>query len=319
MPPSSAYIQHVYDVLAQREAQRQEYSRLMPTRQASPEQLFYSVSRSIKHKVANRYSNIFAYDRTAVLVDGEGYLNANVVRDTRGRWWVAAQAPLPETFHAFFRAMLTGAASRHPAVAERATKKGAVILVQLTGWEEKGVPKADPYFPAAGQEASHAAPGGHIATSNQAGAGLVHVRADSTEHKPHLGSLYTRGRVWAEAEADGVDLHHYYYADWPDHGVPEGEAVDKLRALVLAVGAHQDELECEVWVHCSAGVGRTGTFIALSSVLLPPRTPGALPDSPLGALPDNLQSDQVATTIDGIREWRGWLVQQQAQAELSIR
>ena len=68
----------------------------------------------------------------------------------------------------------------------------------------------------------------------------------------------------------------------------------------------------------SAGVGRTGTFIALSSLLIDhshlPEIP--LEPSPLGPLDSRFQDDQVARTVDGIREFRGMLVQQPAQLDL---
>ena len=66
----------------------------------------------------------------------------------------------------------------------------------------------------------------------------------------------------------------------------------------------------------SAGVGRTGTFIALSSLLLPPKEGVRIPESPLGPLPDGLQGDEVAETVDGISEWRGMLVQNEDQLKL---
>ena len=38
----------------------------------------------------NRYMDILAYDRTAIEYEGQA-CNANVVCDSAGRWWVAAQ------------------------------------------------------------------------------------------------------------------------------------------------------------------------------------------------------------------------------------
>lgn len=63
-------------------------------------------------------------------------------------------------------------------------------------------------------------------------------------------------------------------------------------------------------------MGRTGTFIALSSLLLPPKIEVSVPESPLGPLPDTLAGDEVAATVDGIREYRGMLVQNEDQLKL---
>ena len=68
----------------------------------------------------------------------------------------------------------------------------------------------------------------------------------------------------------------------------------------------------------SAGVGRTGTFIALSSLLI---SPGAAPltsalPSPLGPLPKEHHDDHVAQTVDSLREWRGMMVQTSEQLAL---
>lgn len=83
-------IERAYRVLADREATRLEYSQLQ---KPSIGQAFYSVHNSLKHRRDNRYSNVLAYDRTAVTVDGE-YLNANVVTDGKGGRWIAAQVRL---------------------------------------------------------------------------------------------------------------------------------------------------------------------------------------------------------------------------------
>ena len=67
----------------------------------------------------------------------------------------------------------------------------------------------------------------------------------------------------------------------------------------------------------SAGIGRTGTFIALSSLLgRPTGGPTESAPSPLGPLPEPVASDRVASTVDQLREWRGRLVQGPDQMRL---
>lgn len=72
-----------------------------------------------------------------------------------------------------------------------------------------------------------------------------------------------------------------------------------------------------VLTHSSAGVGRTGAFISLSSLLLESKG-GDIPldPSPLGPLPPDIASDRVASTVDQLREWRGMLVQGPEQMKM---
>ncbi|XP_048874177.1 receptor-type tyrosine-protein phosphatase V-like isoform X2 [Brienomyrus brachyistius] len=58
-------------------------------------------------------------------------------------------------------------------------------------------------------------------------------------------------------------ITHYYYRAWPDRGVPQDRAA--LYAFTLQVRQHldSDPHAGPAVVHCSAGVGRSGTFVAL--------------------------------------------------------
>merc|ERR1712012_700266 len=57
-------------------------------------------------------------------------------------------------------------------------------------------------------------------------------------------------------------VHHYWYHTWPDHGAPE--EVTGVVEMLRDVRSVSKASASGPWVlHCSAGIGRTGTFIAI--------------------------------------------------------
>uniref|UniRef100_A0A915LGM2 Uncharacterized protein n=1 Tax=Meloidogyne javanica TaxID=6303 RepID=A0A915LGM2_MELJA len=67
--------------------------------------------------------------------------------------------------------------------------------------------------------------------------------------------------------AGGIDyIHashvaHFRFDGWPDHDVPDNPA--SFRQFRLAILRQAIEKKCTVLIHCSAGVGRTGTYAAI--------------------------------------------------------
>lgn len=61
-----------------------------------------------------------------------------------------------------------------------------------------------------------------------------------------------------------------HYVGWPDHGVPSGTSIDDfclmLNALIAMI-LNSDPSEKAV-IHCSAGIGRTGTTAALAHLMI---------------------------------------------------
>ena len=67
-----------------------------------------------------------------------------------------------------------------------------------------------------------------------------------------------------KSNAPPLEVHHFQFLSWPDHGVPQFATA--LISFIRRLRQHHHEQSAMV-VHCSAGVGRTGAFILLDSML----------------------------------------------------
>ena len=63
----------------------------------------------------------------------------------------------------------------------------------------------------------------------------------------------------------------FHFTSWPDHGVPKF-ATSLISFIRRVQKSHNKDLGIPLLVHCSAGVGRTGTFIFLDAMLESIRT-----------------------------------------------
>lgn len=110
---------------------------------------------------------------------------------------------------------------------------------------------------------------------------------------------------------------HLLFVGWPDFLVPEGENKKALLELVKlsaqlnrqggasAARGNVEGLNPRI-VHCSAGVGRSGTFIALD-YLIEELEDGALEST------SAKQDDRIAGTVDALRRQRMLMVQAEPQ------
>ena len=66
-------------------------------------------------------------------------------------------------------------------------------------------------------------------------------------------------------DSQSLTVTHYHFTEWPDHGVPEAKL--SLISFIQRVRRDHPFDGPPLLVHCSAGVGRTGTFIVLDTML----------------------------------------------------
>ena len=66
-------------------------------------------------------------------------------------------------------------------------------------------------------------------------------------------------------------MTQYQFISWPDHHVPiEDENTYKIIEILMNNiydNFFENNFNIPILIHCSAGVGRTGTFIALCNII----------------------------------------------------
>jgi protein tyrosine phosphatase len=128
------------------------------------------------------------------------------------------------------------------------------------------------------------------------------LRIRNVEESNRNGFVWRKFEVTCAGEVRFVT--HYHYIAWPDHGVPRelGTLAGFLNETI-----QEERKEGPIIVHCSAGVGRTGTLIALSHLKQTIEAQKSLRID-LGI--------SVFSVVRRLREQRNYMVQSKEQYEL---
>ncbi|XP_063915401.1 tyrosine-protein phosphatase Lar isoform X9 [Zophobas morio] len=212
----------------------QEYESIEPGQQFT-----WDHSNMDVNKPKNRYANVIAYDHSRVILPpeegilGSDYINANYCDGYRKHnAYVATQGPLQETFADFWR---------------MCWELKTATIVMMTKLEERTRIKCDQYWPTRGSE-----------TYGSMSVSITDVQ--------ELATYCIRTfQIHKQGFTERREVKQLQFTAWPDHGVPDHPApflqfLRRVRSLNPADSG-------PIVVHCSAGVGRTGCFIVIDSML----------------------------------------------------
>ncbi len=129
-------------------------------------------------------------------------------------------------------------------------------IVMLTNIIENGVVKCHQYWP---EELNKTTKYGQ----SQVTLVEASVCGDYVKRK---FDLITPKEASTNNKASYTTVTHYYYQKWYDRGVPDTYPISILK-LVRDVNLAHPVQDYPIVVHCSAGVGRTGTYITLDAML----------------------------------------------------
>uniref|UniRef100_A0A671WCI5 protein-tyrosine-phosphatase n=1 Tax=Sparus aurata TaxID=8175 RepID=A0A671WCI5_SPAAU len=186
------------------------------------------------HGTKNRYKTILPNPHSRVILKSKSYndllssyINANYVRGYLGdeKAFIATQGPMVNTVNDFW---------------QMAWQEEAPVIVMITKLKEKNE-KCVLYWP-----------------EKRGIYGRVEVLVNSIRECEH----YTTRSLTLKCGNQTRVLQHYWYTSWPDHKTPDST----MPLLQLMADVEADRRTAAtvgpVIVHCSAGIGRTGCFIA---------------------------------------------------------
>uniref|UniRef100_A0A2K6EC73 Receptor-type tyrosine-protein phosphatase H n=1 Tax=Macaca nemestrina TaxID=9545 RepID=A0A2K6EC73_MACNE len=210
-----------------------------------------TVASAPENNGKNRYRNVLPYDWSRVPLKpiheepGSDYINASFIPGLRSpQEFIATQGPLPQTVGDFWRLVW---------------EQQSHTLVMLTNCMEAGRVKCEHYWPLDSQPCTH----GHLQVT------LVGEEVMENWTVRELQLLQVE-------EQKTLSVRQFHYQAWPDHGVPSSPDILLAFWRMLRQWLDQTTEGGPPIVHCSAGVGRTGTLIAVDVLLRQLQSQGLL-------------------------------------------
>ncbi|GLV36277.1 Leukocyte-antigen-related-like [Carabus blaptoides fortunei] len=184
-----------------------------------------------ENKNKNRYANLSAYDETRVVLDKiqdnpySDFINANYIDGyQQTKAYIATQGPKVTTVNDFWRMIW---------------QKNVSCIVMLANIVESNKKKCEQYWPEKGNSRT-----------------FLNILVSF--HSSEIYADYEYRTFVAQCGEETRQIQQLHFTSWPDHGVPlyPQTLVPFVKKLLTFSTKTQP-----IVVHCSAGVGRTGTII----------------------------------------------------------
>ncbi|XP_077053995.1 receptor-type tyrosine-protein phosphatase T isoform X6 [Siphateles boraxobius] len=198
----------------------------------------WETAKKDENRNKNRYGNIIAYDHTRVrlqLLEGDphsDYINANYIDGYhRPRHYIATQGPMQETVRDFWRMIW---------------QENSASIVMVTNLVEVGRVKCVRYWPDETEVYGD-------------------IKVTLIETEPLAEYVIRTFTVQKKGHHEIREIRQFHFTSWPDHGVPC--YATGLLGFIRQVKFLNPPDAGPIIVHCSAGAGRTGCFIAVDIML----------------------------------------------------
>lgn len=239
----------------------------------------YKVAKLPVNRNLNRYRDVSPYDHSRVKLENSenDYINASLVMvEEAQRAYILSQGPLRNTCGHFWL-MIWEQCSKAVIMLNRVIEKGSEKCAQY--WptpKERQMPFTDTGF-------------------------VVYLCSEEVQTCYTIRVLELQNTKTGESR----QIYHFHYTSWPDFGVPESPA--SFLSFLFRVresGSLGSEHGPSV-VHCSAGIGRSGTFALVDTCLV------------LMDRRQNPSSVDIQKVLLDMREYRMGLIQTSDQLRFS--
>lgn len=237
-----------------------------------------TVAFKAENKKKNRYPDKLPYDHNRVILNAlvnatnSDYINASTVtdHDPRNPSFIVTQGPLGQNVADFWQMVW---------------EQGCVVIVMLTRLQDNGYQLCTRYWPEEGSEQYHIFE--------------VHLVSEHVWCEDYLvRSVYLKNTRTGETRT----VTQFHFRSWPAHGVPS--STKALLEFRRKVNKSYRGRSCPIVVHCSDGVGRSGTYVLIDMVL--------------NRLSKGCKEIDIAATLEHIRDQRGGMVQNRQQFEFCL-